>query len=206
MIKIFRQLNSPFVIVTLLTSGIIIDLILIGRNFDLSKSDWGTWVGSLGTVLTLLGTIWLATNAERKRERESKILARLHSASMLLRLIKAKAQLGNAFQVLDHSYQTQNELTIEQIGDMHYRLDSIQNWHVSDLVPLAPLPNNTAVKLAQVADYINTSVDLLIRVSRHYPTLSHQERLNFVFTMHPMLKSTSEFLDQSIEVCNSNNT
>ena len=75
MTTLTKWLNNLYLIAVLLAAGVTTDVILIGLACDLSKSDWGTWVGSVGTVLTLVGTIWLATAAERKRRREQLDLA-----------------------------------------------------------------------------------------------------------------------------------
>lgn len=46
--------NSPLVILVLLCTGAIVDLVLVGREFDLSKSDWASWVQAIGSIAAIL--------------------------------------------------------------------------------------------------------------------------------------------------------
>jgi hypothetical protein len=202
MTTIVKFLSNKYVLGTLLLSGAILDAVLVGHANDLSKSDWGTWVGSIGTVATLAGTIWLATEGERKQTRNSRVLARLHSASMLLRLVHAQAAVVNAYTTLSVAVETPIELGPDHLRDMLHRFSSINVWQVSDVVPLIALPDNTAVKLAQVADHLVTVRQLLENTIRHYPGLSHEERTDFAITCYIMLSKTRRFLDESLAVCN----
>jgi hypothetical protein len=100
MTTLLKRLNNLYVLGTLLAIGVTTDLILIGQAYDLSKSDWGTWVGSVGTVATLVGTIWLATTQTRQKTKDDLTLARLHAASMVLRLHHAESVVSSACQTL----------------------------------------------------------------------------------------------------------
>jgi hypothetical protein len=139
---------------------------------QLSPSDWGTWVGSIGTVATLYGTIRLATAETRRRERSEQLLARLHAAGMLLRLERAHEIVGR----LAHSMAFVT--TVKDIGPGLFAhnlksLEEIELWDVADLVPLVPLPHNVASKLAQAADQIRTVKRLLSEAQRLRPVPPH---------------------------------
>lgn len=153
MTRIFKWLNNSHVIVALLFITVIAWLISIGQVYDLSKTDWATWVGSVGTVGTLIGTIWISTAETRRRERAELILAKLHGAALINRIDLASISVLALVKMLAA------RTDVDSIEDGFYgerlaSLNALSLWQVSDLVPLVPLPNNTAAKLAQAVDQV----------------------------------------------------
>jgi hypothetical protein len=169
---------------------------------ELSASDWGTWAGSVGTVATLIWTVRLATAQTRQKAQDDFTLANLHAASMVLRLIHAEAMVSSSCEIFSAALQTPIALTVEHLNDMDFRLSSIEIWDTAELVPLVPLPNNIAMKLAQVADQLQTARKLLPRTVIHYPDLTHEERLGFVEHTYAMLSTTYALLHEAVDVCN----
>jgi len=93
MTTLIRWLNSPYILSTLLLAGVTTDLVLIGQACDLSKSDWAAWVGAIGTVATLIGTIHLATAETRRRTRQERIAADMRGVSLGARFSYAGGRL-----------------------------------------------------------------------------------------------------------------
>lgn len=62
--------------------------------------DLPTWIGAIGTVGALIGTIWLATNQERQRRKEQRIKAEILSPVMVATLHEIQAFLSGALVVL----------------------------------------------------------------------------------------------------------
>jgi hypothetical protein len=118
------------------------------------------WAGAIGTVATLIWAIWLATAETRRRQHAERVLANLHGAGMVKRIELARNSV--------HTLLTFLPITddVDAIGPDYYqeRLDSLNRlelWQVTDLVPLIPLPHNTATKLAQAADQLHALKRLL---------------------------------------------
>ena len=126
----------------------------------MGPDDWGVWVGSIGMVGALFGTIFLATTETRRRHQEKLVLAHLHAAAMIARIQLAH----NSVFVLVRTLADRED--VDEIGPSFYqeRLDSLRSlklWTVSDLVHLVPLPHNTATKLAQAVDQLHAIERLL---------------------------------------------
>lgn len=148
-----KWFNNPLVLGGLLIIGLIGDLILWGLESDLSKSDWGTWVGSVGTVGALIGTIWLATEERRRRNRESMDLATLAAASLLLRLARMAGAIQRVISVLETDPPPGKVTNFRFCSDC---LEKSDRWTTEDLLPLIPLPNHAAASLAIVIQAITT--------------------------------------------------
>lgn len=59
----------------------------------LTASDWGTWIGAIGTVMTLVGTIHIATSETRRRNREEVTKANIVASALAPRVEIAYRQL-----------------------------------------------------------------------------------------------------------------
>lgn len=92
--SILKWLNNPYVIVILLVTVVIADLVSLGRAYDLSKSDWGTWVGAFGTVLALGVAIYVS---ERQHQSAMLLMNRSESIALDRRLRSVLAVLDEAF-------------------------------------------------------------------------------------------------------------
>lgn len=60
----------------------------------LTPSDWGTWIGAIGTVTTLAGTIWLATAESRRRRNDEITRAHLMAAALAPRISHLRNELS----------------------------------------------------------------------------------------------------------------
>jgi hypothetical protein len=122
----------------------------------LTPSDWGTWVGAIGTVLTLMGTIYLATAEARQREKQSMLLARLHSAALASRIASAHGMIMGIARMLG----IDGPVTLDQrVADYCCdNLSKITLWSIEEIIPLAPLPDNTAANLVKAAINIQAAV------------------------------------------------
>ena len=151
-------LNNRSVLALLILVGFSVDLFFIGRSYELDKNSWATWVGSIGTLGTLLGTIYLArteTNRRRRQEHDAAIIA---AAFMDLPLI---------------SYQ---RILVETIVELkkHVEDDTSNPWkkYVSnleqcprrtrdELQPLLYLGHHVAANLAIAQEYVRNAREQL---------------------------------------------
>ncbi|KQQ93653.1 hypothetical protein [Massilia sp. Leaf139] len=158
-----KLLNNPVVLVTLLALGCVTDLILLGQAYELSKSDWGTWVGSIGTVATLAMTIWLATDASRTKRNEQLNLALVTAAHFKVRLRNVVRVLAQARNALATPLNQPDDPRV-MFGDISQRFSDDDLWTADELVPLVYLPNQLAARLA----WIGTRVRSLRLEYRNY--------------------------------------
>lgn len=66
----------------------------------LTASDWGTWVGSIGTVCALLMTIRIAHADSRRRRHEQRVLARVTAATLQDIVIRMKFEIKHAIEAV----------------------------------------------------------------------------------------------------------
>lgn len=111
----------------------------------MSAGDWGTWIGSIGTVGALCGTIWLATEERRRREREAKDLATLAAASILLKLAHTIGLVMRVIQTFEAE-----PLQANNVGICARAMAENELWTDEELLPLLTLPNHIAAKLTLV--------------------------------------------------------
>lgn len=157
------------------------------------------WVGAIGTVLTLVGTIWLATNETRNRERDELQRARLRAAGLLLRVLNVR----NAFAEVQ-SAALATVLSTDDMVSFHellVRIGRLPMWTIEDVEPLIPLPNNTAALLAQSADEIS-NLKLRFQEFDHEYGVSYPEKLTTLLVeCYNTLRHTVTNLDSCIETC-----
>ena len=121
-----------------------IDLVIVGFKFDLSKSDWGTWVGSVGTVGTLIGTVWIATSERRKRESEALDLATVSAADILFKLMEVRKGL----QVCIEGLAVIDANPWHAMRNCANVISGVTMWTTPELAAIALLPKRVAATLA----------------------------------------------------------
>jgi hypothetical protein len=117
----------------------------------MGAGDWGTWIGSIGTVGALFGTIYISQSERRRRIREELLLANLHGAGLVVRLSVARTTLMAFRASVNRERPESWFLSFESHFD---RLNQIEVWEISELVPLARAFAPTALKLAECAHQV----------------------------------------------------
>jgi hypothetical protein len=59
-------LKNPFVMAVLLIAFTVVDLILLGRALELSKSDWASWVQAVGSIGAIIVAFVVADASSRR--------------------------------------------------------------------------------------------------------------------------------------------
>ena len=114
----------------------------------LTASDWAAWFGAVGTIGTLIGTIVLATQESRRRNREVRSKARIIIPSLLMKLIAA----GIAFNKTVGGLSTPRLPTKEMLLREAAQLRSISLWTPEDANALAHLPHDVATQLMLIKE------------------------------------------------------
>jgi len=134
-------------------------------NFAISPGfatpDWGTWIGSIGTILTFLGTIWLATTETRNRERASNKLAAVTAAQLLFQVVEVSKIIEGATEAFKDLESDPRELC----GKVAGMLSKPRIWNTQDLANITVIPNNVAPKLAICGADIDWCARSLTQVS-----------------------------------------
>lgn len=152
------------------------------------------WVGAIGTVGTLIGTIWLATKGERNKRKEALLVARLHAAGMFWKLSHLKLTVESVSNNLDPGDAPDLNKKITSCRDI---LEKLILWSMADLVPLAPLPRGIAAKLAEVADRIHIAKTMLSHIS----ILDIEVQRDSLLDIRTLLETTTLFLDIAVAEC-----
>lgn len=131
----------------------------------MTVSDWGTWVGSIGTVATLIGTIWLATADRREIKRQAMDRAVVAAAAL-------GPKLQNITEILAAAHEALNIFEPDDFGERHYyhshviqqagaSADTIERagtWTDEEILPLIALPNHVCVRLAGTRPIIQQNI------------------------------------------------
>lgn len=201
MTTVFKWLDNRYLIGWSLAFWATVDLVLVGIECDLSKSDWGTWVGSVGTVGTLIGTIYIAQTGSRERQRSELVKARLYGAGMTMKILIARAKVADMARLLSAAERQEiSRVVLIQCLEIH---GSIETWEIDEVVAVAPLPNGTAVILAETRDQIRTAGSMLRAYIDEYERSNGlQRRDNAVGVLH-LLQGAVRFLDEAMSECRS---
>lgn len=105
---------------------------------------WAYWVAAIGTVGTLIGTIWLATTGTRERRRRELDLALIVSASMIMKLTEIRISLRKMGEFLQKTEATSRD----GIHWAHRKLSQMPTIEPIDLTPLVIYRSEVAMKLS----------------------------------------------------------
>jgi len=157
------------------------------------------WVGAIGTVLTLAGTIWLATTETRRREQDDLQRARLQAANLLHRLNDARNILSSIKTKAFGMMLVNDSWPIFQ--DQLEAFRTIRPWSLTEIEALVPLPNNTAALLAQSEDEISSLRGKYERLANIYGDDFAPEMQTLGVECHNILQRTTANLEVCINTC-----
>jgi hypothetical protein len=165
---------------------------------SLTASDWGTWAGAIGTVATLVGTIWLATTAERRTRREELGKATVAAARMAVRI-----------PVIQSSFSTVRSFLANTVFDGDPRRDyaaaaklmqDTGTWSNADVDPLIHISAGRIAMLEMTKNRIVLVYKALLTASTTH-RLDASRITSFYTQIDSMLKCAEEELTQHSEAC-----
>lgn len=121
----------------------------------LTAADWGTWVGSVGTVGALIGTVWLATSERRKRLRDERAMEIVTCMSLLIRELKAMISIRTVLEELENDVPAISGVTMLQCSDI---LEQTELWTPQEVAPLIRVPNDAAAMLVHAVEAIRHTI------------------------------------------------
>jgi hypothetical protein len=156
------------------------------------------WIGAIGTVATLIGTIWLATESERKRRRTELDLALVSAARFLLWTVALQSALRSAIRVLPRSLNAQDPRPTYAV--CAGTLEGAGLWTTADLAPLVPLPNHAAARLAMLQTHIAWATSSL-KAASESATLDLLRIDEFCKVLSTNMQQSAETLDIPNKIC-----
>jgi|GEM_PF-1731456 len=171
---------------------------LFGAHPPTKESDAATWAGAFGTFLAFGGTVWLATNETRRRERSELVAAQLLAASMVLRLAHAASALTKASRKIDEAGKV--DVGLGQFSDAALEMESIDLWTPVDLTQLAAIPT-LAVRLAESGDQIKTAIIILRQFPAKPAANDGPRRMEFARKLYPNLAATQKVVNACSDEC-----
>lgn len=134
--------------------------------------DWGTWIGAIGTVGTLIGTIWLATQQAREKRAQDLIEARLTAHEKYFQYIHDEGNIAAAIGMLRLALGPEVS-ALGQIERVHSlmdlatdRLDKVQLQAARDIMPLTILPGDCARRIAAAQGRVESTRKILREAKR----------------------------------------
>jgi hypothetical protein len=163
----------------------------------LTPSDWGTWAGAVGTVATLVGTIWLATDSERKRRRDELELAVITAAEFALRVPSMQLTLT---AVRDMLPLTRNGSYGDVYANCYEQIQSAGVWSTESLKPLVVVSGHAAAHLAFASTQIRSiSASFVEGKNSEMPHVTEVHQMEEFLTRQ--LDQAIELLDQPLRAC-----
>lgn len=144
--------------------------------------DSATWAGALLAGLAFSGTIYLAISDRRKRNADALVLAELTARSVYLRIAHMQVAMATVVEWLETASHIDQDLIGFKTCADHLIAERL--WRVSEIEPLAALPNQSAILLASIADEIASSITLLSNSVRNSKLADSMERRDFAIDMH----------------------
>lgn len=112
MTTIFKWLKNRYVRRPALLAVLAVYLISLGHVYNLSKSDWATWVGAIGTVFALGVAIYVG-----ERQHRSALMLIHHGESVVL-----DRRLRSVLAVLDEAVVQVGHVSDRLLGEGKYRV------------------------------------------------------------------------------------
>lgn len=162
----------------------------IGNSFALSKSDWASWVQSIGSMGAIGVAIWLATNETRNRRSDAMDLARVAAAGMIPGLVQIAADLQAILPPLREA--SKEGIAAVSFSGCAKQLQQVRPFTTEEIVRLLPLPNHCAARLASATQKISVAIqyfstaDINSKVSR-YPREFAADMIRVIEEIHILI-------------------
>lgn len=174
-------------------------------RLDSDPGDSATWAGALLAGLAFGGTIWIATNEARNRNREAIEIARLVAADVsgtLDLFITNARNLWGYFAFYSH------DEPVEPIAEFvaHYLSHSLVVADVRQLAQLNPLPNRASHRIARGSAMVRSTILEIApfyNLQSNWLGLRRESRIEYVSQWVIRLQQAIDMLDIAYRECSS---
>ena len=163
-------------------------------------AEWAYWVGAIGTVGTLLGTIRLATTETRRHILAEQRRAHLCAAAMLLRLMRATVLIKCTIANLDLYAEIDHAPDVILQAKQH--LMKIDIWNVEELMPLAPLSGDSAFQLAEACSEIRCAFISFDNAENGRSLRDPEARKSFCKELSQLLRDVARKIEDAYDSLN----
>lgn len=139
----------------------------------MSAGDWGTWIGSIGTVCALAGTIWIATTESRRRLAQENAKGLLVASALAPRLELLANEIASFETRMDFTDVSTNGYKIPSEEAKYFLTIEFTPATTEELIALESMPNNCAKKLAYAQAQFAT---VQKQIARYADTVRHPEK------------------------------
>jgi hypothetical protein len=158
---------------------------------------WAYWVGAIGTIGALGGTIWLATSERRIRRRQEFALAQVTAASFAEQIRVTSHKLGYAIATLKNFAENPAKANF---ADLHRVNEITEIWTPADTIPLVVLPKGVAMELSAICTQFKTTQHNLVIAAREME-ITGVVRQDFIRTQIREYERLREKLDLALKIC-----
>ena len=160
-------------------------------------AEWAYWVGAIGTLGALFGTIWLATSERRSRRRQEFALAQVTAASFAEQIRVTSHKLGYAIAALQNFAENPAKANF---AELHRVNEITEIWTPADTIPLVVLPKGVAMELSAVCTQFKTTQHNLVIAAREME-ITGVVRQDFIRTQIREYERLREKLDLALKIC-----
>jgi hypothetical protein len=166
---------------------------------------WGEkapeWIGALGAIAAFAGTIFLATAETRRRNREEMTRARLQASALTFRVKHVVLVAKELTSKIEPFYdEADAEKCLAFCNFVKEKLTALQLWTVDEIAILAPLPSNTAERLAQVMDEVYRLTTLMDAAQLNELETMESRRVT-KNTLHQTFHRINKLLGHAVKEC-----
>jgi hypothetical protein len=91
-------MKNPYLIGGLILIFGVIDLVILGRAFDLGKADWAAWVQAVGSIGAILAAVWVSYN---QHEKQREIAKQRETEEVLGMLYSLRSEIETSIQSIE---------------------------------------------------------------------------------------------------------
>jgi len=137
----------------------------------LSAEIWAAWFGAIGTIGTLIGTIIIATNQDRKKSTEAEALAFVTMFSIINSITHIAAglqsvEIGLKMMISDAKNTSSPDELAAGAAFLIKTIDELPKIDVTELRFLVPLGTQIGLKLAATQGGLQSARFLLIDITK----------------------------------------
>ena len=159
---------------------------------------WAYWVGAIGTIGALIGTIWLATSDRRNRRQQEFALAQVTAASFIEQIRVTRFMFEHG--IVSLKFFTGDPAKADLKG--LYRTNSLTKmWTPAETMPLTVLHGRVAMKLSAISAKFNTTQRNLLAISNALRDMSLAEIRGFCRSQIKEYEQMRDTLDDVAGIC-----
>lgn len=164
---------------------------------NMDATLWAYWVGAMGTVSTLIGTIWLATAETRKRNSHELSVARVTASAIRPQVREIEHICRNVCKDIDAitKFYPSQPIPTYRLKAIGLALETLDFWTIQEIVPLVALPGHCAEKLAGARGIVATTATIFKNTKVENDT--QKDIVEFILAYLVMMENAVQLMDEA---------